>query len=406
MNDRVFDVAIAGGGFAGSSLAGVLARGGLDVVVIERERHFRDRIRGEFTWPWGRAEIERLGLLPVFESIGALELRQMNEYLGGAYSRSIEIVPRPGLTYQHAALQDALLGWATVQGATVVRPGRVRRFDGGSTAALLVALEDSEIAIRARLVVAATGKDSSARNWTGGDSVTDPEHHRFGGVSIEGACFPAGTLMLGQHSPEQALLFHLSDSISRFYVRAFGDDVKGQRLDRSFDALLNHARPWFESDVLSNAKQVGPLGFFPNSTSWATRLTGTGVALIGDVAGSADPSGGHGTSLTFRDVRVLSDLLLGSKDWDTALEIYERERTAYYDVLRARDRWYGDVAAGRGPLGEERRANQAKARELDPMLGGFGAIEFLGPDGLVADEAHRRIFFGEAISPIDPVARS
>jgi 2-polyprenyl-6-methoxyphenol hydroxylase-like FAD-dependent oxidoreductase len=151
---------------------------------------------------------------------------------------------------------------------------------------------------------------------------------------------------------------------------------------------------------------VGPLGFFSNSTSWATKLTSEGVALIGDVAGSADPSGGHGTSLTFRDVRVLSERLLESEDWVTALATYEQERTAYYDVLRARDRWYGEVAAGPGPLGEERRANQAAARELDPTLGGFGAIEFLGPDGLVADEAHRRIYFGEAISPNELLARS
>jgi 2-polyprenyl-6-methoxyphenol hydroxylase-like FAD-dependent oxidoreductase len=85
MSVRVYDVAIAGGGFAGSSLAGVLARGGLDVVIVERERKFRDRIRGEFTWPWGRAEIDRLGLLPVFDSTGALPLHKMNEYLQGMY---------------------------------------------------------------------------------------------------------------------------------------------------------------------------------------------------------------------------------------------------------------------------------------------------------------------------------
>lgn len=398
MSDRVFDVAIAGGGFAGASLAGVLARGGLDVIVIERERLFRDRIRGEFTWPWGRAEIEQLGILPVFESIGALELRQMVEYLDGAYSRTIEIIPRPGLTYQHAALQDGLLTWASAQGATLLRPARVRSFNGSDTPALQVQHGDLEVTIHARLVVAATGKDSSARRWIGGESAADPEHHRFGGVSIERAKFPSEALLLGQNSPEQALLFHLTETVSRFYVRAFAEEIRARGLNRSFEALLSFARTWFSADVLANARQVGPLGFFANSTRWATKLTGNGVALIGDVAGSADPSGGHGTSLTFRDVRVLSNLLLESNDWTAALEAYDRDRSAYYDVLRARDRWYGDVAAGVGSLGEERRQNQARARELDPTLGGFGAIEFLGPDGLVPDEAHRRIFYGETLT--------
>jgi 2-polyprenyl-6-methoxyphenol hydroxylase-like FAD-dependent oxidoreductase len=406
MSKRAYDVAIAGGGFAGSSLAGVLARGDLDVVVIERERQFRDRIRGEFTWPWGRAAIDQLGLLPVFDSIGALPLRQMDEYLEGTYSRTIEVVPRFGLTYQHAPLQSKLLEWAAEQGADVIRPARVTGYESGNPSKLLIDRDGTPESIAARLVVAATGRESGARKWTGGSYRTDPEHHRFGGVSIEGASFPDGALLLGQHSPEQVLLFHLGDGLSRLYLRTFDDVLHATELARSFDALLAYVKDWFDPAILANARQVGPLGFFPNSDSWATKLTGPGLALIGDVAGSADPSGGHGTSLVFRDVLVLSELLLNNDDWATALDTYERERRTYYDVIRARDRWYGEVAAGRGSKGEELRARQAKARELDPTLGGFGAIEFLGPDGLTPDEAHRSIYFGAHISPDDLSSRS
>jgi flavin-dependent dehydrogenase len=49
-------VVIAGGGIAGSSLGGVLTRSGLGVLVVEKERRFRDRIRGELTWPWGHSD--------------------------------------------------------------------------------------------------------------------------------------------------------------------------------------------------------------------------------------------------------------------------------------------------------------------------------------------------------------
>jgi 2-polyprenyl-6-methoxyphenol hydroxylase-like FAD-dependent oxidoreductase len=198
----------------------------------------------------------------------------------------------------------------------------------------------------------------------------------------------------------------MGDGLARLYLRTFDDVVQATRLAHSFETLLDYLRPWFAPEVLADVKQVGPLGFFPNRNSWATKLAAPGLALIGEVAGSADPSGGHGTSLVFRDVRVLSDLLLSSDDWPAALESYETERRAYYDVIRARDRWYGEVAVGRGPEGEERRIRQAKARELDPTLGGFGAVEFLGPDGLVPDEEHRRIYFGEHISPDDLRPRS
>jgi 2-polyprenyl-6-methoxyphenol hydroxylase-like FAD-dependent oxidoreductase len=256
------------------------------------------------------------------------------------------------------------------------------------------------------LVVAATGKESRARTWTGGASEIDPEHHRFGGVTITGAVFPVGALLLAQHSPEQAIMFRLDEEHARLYLRAFPEEIAALGLDRSFDAMLAYVRPWFATEVLAHARQVGPLGFFPNSTTWATKLAGNGVALIGDAAGSADPSGGHGTSLVFRDVRVLSELLLGSDDWQAALDAYESERNTYYAVMRARDHWYSEVSAGRGPEGDERRARQAKARELDPTLGGFGAIEFLGPDGLTPDDAHRDIYFGTHISLDGPLARS
>ena len=53
MTPPVFDIIIVGGGIAGSSLGGVLARAGLGVLVVEKEARFRDRIRGERTWPWG-----------------------------------------------------------------------------------------------------------------------------------------------------------------------------------------------------------------------------------------------------------------------------------------------------------------------------------------------------------------
>src|SRR5215208_3981623 len=74
------DVAIVGGGVAGSSLAAVLAEAGLGVVVIEREKGFRDRVRGESIHPWGVAEAEKLGLLSVLRAAGARELPVWQRY--------------------------------------------------------------------------------------------------------------------------------------------------------------------------------------------------------------------------------------------------------------------------------------------------------------------------------------
>jgi flavin-dependent dehydrogenase len=45
--DATVDVAIVGGGIAGAALATVLARDGYEVLVLERQTSYRDKVRGE-----------------------------------------------------------------------------------------------------------------------------------------------------------------------------------------------------------------------------------------------------------------------------------------------------------------------------------------------------------------------
>ena len=47
-----YEVIVIGGGIAGSALAKVLAAQGIEVLILERERLFKDRVRGEGMHPW------------------------------------------------------------------------------------------------------------------------------------------------------------------------------------------------------------------------------------------------------------------------------------------------------------------------------------------------------------------
>jgi flavin-dependent dehydrogenase len=57
-----YDLIVVGGGLGGAALAKAMAERGACVLVIERERQFRDRVRGEGTFPWGVIELRKLGL--------------------------------------------------------------------------------------------------------------------------------------------------------------------------------------------------------------------------------------------------------------------------------------------------------------------------------------------------------
>ena len=62
---------IIGGGVGGTSIAYHLAKlGWQDVVILERQYEFRDRVRGENMQPWGVVEMQRLGIEDVLIAAG------------------------------------------------------------------------------------------------------------------------------------------------------------------------------------------------------------------------------------------------------------------------------------------------------------------------------------------------
>ena len=68
-----YDIMI-GGGVGGSALAKAMAEAGAQVLVLERETQFRDRVRGEAIMPWGFVEVEALGIRGAIGSSGSHEL--------------------------------------------------------------------------------------------------------------------------------------------------------------------------------------------------------------------------------------------------------------------------------------------------------------------------------------------
>jgi flavin-dependent dehydrogenase len=72
---NAYDIIAIGGGLAGASFAKVMAESGARTLVLERETRFRDRLRGEALFPWGAAELEKLGLRKPLLSAGAVENR-------------------------------------------------------------------------------------------------------------------------------------------------------------------------------------------------------------------------------------------------------------------------------------------------------------------------------------------
>jgi 2-polyprenyl-6-methoxyphenol hydroxylase-like FAD-dependent oxidoreductase len=398
MTAPAFDVIIVGGGIAGSTLGGVLARGGLGVLVVEKEARFRDRIRGEGTWPWGVAEARQAGLADLLDAAGTVELRALKRYRNGQPVEKDWEQPAPddtpGMGFLHPQFQEAAFAWAEAQGATTLRPAKATEFSRNGLPALTVAVNGGETEFTARLVVGADGKLSKSRRWTGGENVADPENHRMGGVLISGAVYDRESDNVSWVPVEAVNWFAAGPEMTRLYLVMTSQRLQETGVDRSFTALVAFASAHTPEGALENVEQQGPIGFFPNNDNWASRIAGNDVVLIGDAAGAPDPTQGHGTSLLFHDVRALSELLLAESNWETAVEEFAERRRRAFAVIHEVDCWNNvffdtSVQAGRLRDGHER------ALQHEPTLGGFSSIEVRGPSGLAADETARRRYFGE-----------
>jgi 2-polyprenyl-6-methoxyphenol hydroxylase-like FAD-dependent oxidoreductase len=114
--------------------------------------------------------------------------------------------------------------------------------------------------------------------------------------------------------------------------------------------------------------------------------------LIGDAAGSSDPVWGQGLSLTTRDVRVLSEKLLVTDDWDAAGRAYAREHDRYFNAAVTTGGWQFDLFFDLGPEADARRARALPKLISEPDR--FPDHGFSGPD-LPCDDHARRRFFSE-----------
>lgn len=170
-NDSCFDVLVAGGGPAGSTVAALLARKGLRVKLVERDRHPRFHI-GESLLPMNRPIFERLGVLEKVEAIGKRKLgadfqsASADGYGTFLFSRSLQPTAPYAWQVRRDQFDQMLFRHAAEQGVDAEEGVCVRniRLDDQGVSADLVDHRGDVAAIRARYFVDASGRDTLLGN--------------------------------------------------------------------------------------------------------------------------------------------------------------------------------------------------------------------------------------------------
>ena len=356
MRDRV-DVAIVGGGLAGSALAAVLSRAGRSVALCDLHAAYPADFRAEKLTADQASRLTRLGFGEALQRVAT----PIDELAIARFGRIVERRPNRELAIDYGDLVNALR--AAVP-AAALRIGRVTGIDAtqvGGTSASLVRLGDGHT-IEARLAVVATGL---GRGLVEGlrirRTIVESEH-----------CLAIGfDLALAQPAARrQALTYHgerLADRSA--YLTLF---PLGPRWRANLFVYRRHGEDWAAAfrahpaeairammpglvPILGDFEVVGRPVLRPIALHVTENPVRDGLVLVGDAFATTCPTGGTGVDKVLTDVERLSAL---APDWLAAGDTSAAAVARFYD----------DPAKRACDANARRMIAYARAMALDPGL--------------------------------------
>ncbi|MGC1677537.1 MAG: FAD-dependent monooxygenase [Candidatus Binataceae bacterium] len=393
------EVVIIGGGIGGGALAATLAQAGIATTILEKSTVHVDHVRGEWIAPWGVAETQRLGLYDLLIKAGGHHLKRHIPYgddidIAGAESQTLDLTAfapmglKSPLCMRHPVMCDLLNAEAISRGAAMLRGVTDVAVTPGAAPVVRFRHEGRACEYTPRIVIGADGRNSIVRGQSGIEYHRDPPHHLMGGLLVDNADgWPEDLQILGTENTINFLAFPQSPSRVRLYIcyaledrRRFAGADNQARFLETFKLQCVPA-----SEHLAGATPAGPCNSYANEDTWTDTPYAPGVVLIGDAAGHNDPIIGQGLSITYRDVRIVRDLMLENQNWSPEIfRPYAEERRERMRRLRLTASTLSILYVEFGPaaLARRIRVRRERARNAFPDL---APAAFVGPELLPAE---------------------
>ena len=377
----------------------MLARAGIAVTTLEKSLVHVDHVRGEWLAPWGVAETQRLGLYETLLAAGGHHLARHIAYGDDIDAATAESQPlhmtafegagfKPPLCMRHPVMCDLLNAEAIKAGAELIRGVTDLQMTAGAVPEVRFRHDGVERKFNPRIVIGADGRNSSVRAQVGIDQHRDPTHHLMAGMLVDNTTgWPADLQIFGTEARVNFLAFPQSPERVRLYICYSTEDKRrfagADNQARFLDAFHLASVPG--SDYLANGTPSGPCNSYGNEDTWTDVPFVPGVVLIGDAAGHNDPIIGQGLSITYRDVRIVRDLMLENRNWTPEVfRPYAEERRERMRRLRFTASTFSILSAEFGERARERRMRVREER-LRNNFPDVTPATFVGPEVLPAE---------------------
>jgi flavin-dependent dehydrogenase len=308
-----YDAVIVGASLAGCTAAILLARAGARVALLEQrpDASAFKRVCTHYIQSSGVHTLERLGLLEPMLATGALRSRGRLQTPWGWIEPPSESSVPSGVNLRREHLDPMIRtmagetpGVELILGVTV---DELEREDGTVCGVRARDRRGETLALRARLVVGADGRDSHVAKLSGVRTRT-VSHGRFAyGGYFEGPA-PAGApdASLWLLDPHMAAAFPTDGGLTFYAVMPTKDRLPEFR-SNPLEALTEFVAGVPDAPPIRASRLVGQITGKIDMTNVIHTPSAPGLALVGDAAGALDPLWGVGCGFALQSSEWLAD---------------------------------------------------------------------------------------------------
>lgn len=308
---------IAGAGPAGLMLGFLLARAGVDVVVVEKHADFLRDFRGDTIHPSTLEVIHELGLAEEFLALPHTRAPKLSAEIGG---RNVTIADFSCLPVRHRFIafmpQWDFLNFLARKAAQypnfrLLMPARVVDVivEGDRVSGIRIETETGLTAIRAKLVVGADGRRSVVRQKAGleVENLGMPSEVLWMKLSRQ----PGDPLeVMGHAGPRQGLvLIDRGDYWQCGYVVRKGtfSEIKRGGIE-PFRQMVRDVSP-LPPDRMEEIRSFDDVSLLTVRIDRLKQWWKPGLLCIGDAAHAMSPIGGVGVNLAIQDAVATANIL-------------------------------------------------------------------------------------------------
>lgn len=330
-----YDAVVIGARCAGAATGMLLARRGLNVLIVDRSPRGSDTLSTHALMRGGVQQLHRWGLIDQVIEAGTPAVRKVTFHYGDDIL-PVPIKPRDGVDALYAprrtVLDPILVDAAQRAGADLLFGPRlldvIRSRSGRVSGVVLQDREGRITLVRAGIVIGADGLRSTVARLVSADVYRRGRHAAgviygyWSGLSVVPGQYHwhyAPGVAAGVIPTNDATLVFASVPAERFMREMKGDLAGGYR------QVLGEVSPPLARDV-SRAVILSPLRGYPGDEGRFRRSWGLGWALVGDAGYFKDPITAHGITDALRDAELLANGITAGSE--RGLAEYEATRDA------------------------------------------------------------------------------